>query len=296
MLNHDDINTTVCTRVFGFLLTFGMLISMIACQSPQTWSLDSTSDRADATAQVPSPVELAPDAVETPKPVLPIDGTATVTEVAAPPLSAADAEVAVSLGFDPAVIADLVHRPLYTFSNAEVDRYLRFLHATMPGLRDRVVHLARKNLGQSYEIYLLGEAPFELYDPQPIYSIAKSDCVVYAEHTFAMALSLDWPTFMAMLQRIRYTDGRIEVVTRNHYTEADWNAQNTWLVDDLSDDLPTRLVKTYTQRVDRAQLYHKRYRIVKDIPVETITCGYVPVEHALEAGEYLHKKATWSTS
>ena len=177
--------------------------------------------------------------------------------------------------------------PLYTFSNAEVDRYLRFLHATVPGLRDRVVHLARKNLGQPYEIYLLGESPFELYDPQPVYSIAKSDCVVYAEHTLAMALSPDWPTFMAMLQRIRYTEGRIGVVTRNHYTEADWNVQNTWLVDDLSDDLPARLTDHYTQRVDRAALFRQRYQIVKDLPVETITCGYVPVEHALEAGGYL---------
>ena len=85
-------------------------------------------------------------------------------------------------------LAALSAKPLYQFTEAEVGSYLAQLHATEPDLRKRVVHLARKNLGQPYELYLLGEMPFETYDPQPLYSLTKSDCLVFAEHTYAMAL------------------------------------------------------------------------------------------------------------
>src|SRR5687767_7289935 len=105
---------------------------------------------------------------------------------------------------DAAVIAPLHDKPLYQFSEREVDAYLRHLSATEPDLRKRIIHLARKNLAQPYELYLLGEAPFEQTDPQPIYCLDRSDCVVFAEHTLAMALSKDFPSFMSMLQRIRY--------------------------------------------------------------------------------------------
>jgi hypothetical protein len=104
---------------------------------------------------------------------------------------------------DEARLAALDAKPLYQFSEKDVDLYLRHLHATEPDLRKRVVTLARKNINQPYELYLLGESPFESIDPQPVYCLAKSDCVVFAEHTLAMALSDSWPQFMTMLLRIR---------------------------------------------------------------------------------------------
>lgn len=201
----------------------------------------------------------------------------------APPLAPADAEVAESLGLDPDRIAELADRPLYTFERRDVDAYLRYLHATMPDLRDRVAHLARKNLGQPYEIYLLGEAPFELHDAQPILSIDRSDCVVFAEHTYAMALSHDWTSFVTMLQRIRYERGRIGLLTRNHYTEADWNPHNAWLVEDLIDTLPDELTASYPLKVDRAAFFKKRYGLDTGHLVETLEVGYVPADHAVEA-------------
>ncbi|HVT29971.1 MAG TPA: N-acetylmuramoyl-L-alanine amidase-like domain-containing protein, partial [Lacipirellulaceae bacterium] len=141
------------------------------------------------------------------------------------------------MGLDKNEIAKLVDKPLYKCSEGEVDKYLRFLSATEPNLRTRVVQLARKNIGQPYELFLLGEMPFETYDPQPIYCLSKSDCLVFTEHTYAMALSHDWPSFMRMLQRIRYRDGQLGVATRNHYTEADWNISNRWLVKDITKEL-----------------------------------------------------------
>ena len=107
-----------------------------------------------------------------------------------------------------------------SITEAEVDKYLKFLSATEPDLRKRIVHLARKNIGQPYEIYLLGEMPFEPYDPQPIYCLTKSDCLVFTEHTYAMALTDNWPAFMRMLQRIRYRDGQLGVAAGHRVDRA----------------------------------------------------------------------------
>ena len=193
-----------------------------------------------------------------------------------PEPTAAPAKVAAKP--DAAVIAPLQDKPLYQFAEREVDAYLRHLSVTEPDLRKRIIHLARKNLAQPYELYLLGEAPFEQTDPQPIYCLDRSDCVVFAEHTLAMALSKDFPSFMTMLQRIRYKDGQIGVTTRNHYTEADWNVNNRWLVTDVTKRLGGDAVMAFSQKVDRAKFFKTRYKLDETMPVETIQETFIPYE------------------
>jgi hypothetical protein len=169
-------------------------------------------------------------------------------------------------------------KPLYQFTEREVDVYLRELHASEPDLRKRILHLARKNIEQPYELYLLGEAPFEKTDPQPVYCLQRSDCVVFVEHTLAMALSRDFPSFMSMLQRIRYKDGQIGVTTRNHYTEADWNVNNRWLLTDETNRLGGEAVRKFSQDVDRAKFFKTRYKLEQTMPVETIHETFIPYE------------------
>ena len=47
-------------------------------------------------------------------------------------------------------------KPLYQFTETETGLYLGHLQSTEPDLRKRIMHLARKNIGQPYELYLLG--------------------------------------------------------------------------------------------------------------------------------------------
>jgi hypothetical protein len=182
------------------------------------------------------------------------------------------------LGLDSKQIADLIDKPLYKFTESEVDTYLKFLSATEPELRKRILHLARKNIGQPYELYLLGEMPFEPYDPQPIYCLGKSDCLVFTEHTYAMALSRDWPSFMKMLQRIRYRDGQLGVATRNHYTEADWNISNRWLVEDITARLAGDTAVKFSETIDRSKFLKGRYKLNVSIPIEKHDDLYLPYQ------------------
>ena len=187
------------------------------------------------------------------------------------------------LGLDAAEVGKIVDKPLYECSEAEVDQYLKFLSATEPDLRKRIVHLARKNIGQPYELYLLGEMPFEPYDPQPIYCLGKSDCLVFSEHTYAMALSPDWPSFMRMLQRIRYRDGKLGVTTRNHYTEADWNISNRWLVEDLTAELAGDKAVKFREAIDRSKFFKNRYKLDVKVPVEQHEDIYLPYQEIARA-------------
>jgi hypothetical protein len=182
------------------------------------------------------------------------------------------------LQLDASEVAKLIDKPLYKFTEADVDQYLKFLSATEPDLRKRIVHLARKNIGQPYELYLLGEMPFEPYDPQPIYSLGKSDCLVFSEHTYAMALSRDWPSFMRLLQRIRYRDGQLGVATRNHYTEADWNISNRWLVEDITAKLAGDTAVKFTESIDRSKFLKNRYKLDVKLPVEKHEDRYLPYQ------------------
>ncbi|MEM1447145.1 MAG: N-acetylmuramoyl-L-alanine amidase-like domain-containing protein [Planctomycetota bacterium] len=141
----------------------------------------------------------------------------------------------------------------------EVDTFVAELQNDHDQLRDRVLVAAHRQLGQPYDIYLLGEFPFEIDDPQPLFHLEESDCVVFVEHTYAMALSDNWAEFFAYLQRIRYIDGRIGVATRNHYTEPQWNPNNHWLVEDVTADVASDDAVPFVAKANVAKLLRNRF-------------------------------------
>ncbi|MCY7388155.1 MAG: DUF1460 domain-containing protein [Burkholderiales bacterium] len=191
-------------------------------------------------------------------------------------LTPAQILAATTVGMSVEALTTLIDKPLYRMKPEEVGHYLAYLRRAEPDLRARVVHLGRKNIGQPYELYLLGEFPYETVDDQPLFSLEKSDCVVFAEHTYAMALAESWEDFFWLLQRIRYRDGVIGVVTRNHYTETDWNPQNAWLFTEISAGLAGERAATYPLTVDRSRFLRNRYKLDRAIAVQTTTEAYVP--------------------
>lgn len=193
------------------------------------------------------------------------------------PLSEHDIEICSRLKIDEEKLMRMKGKPIYEFSEQELGTYLGYLQEKIPELRERIQHLARKTVGQDYRIFLLGEFPFELYDRDPLYSLKESDCVVFSEHMYAMALGHDWPSFFTLLQRIRYRDGEIGMLTRNHYTIADWDRNNAWLVEDVTEELGGAHAVQATMQVNRARFFEK-YGIGQDIPPETVVFSYIPYE------------------
>ena len=162
-----------------------------------------------------------------------------------------------------------------TFSEQDLDHYLKW-YATQPdSLTGRVIHFARQSVGQRYQLFVLGEFPYELTDPDPLYCLKASDCVTFVEQTYAMALSHDWPSFFRTLQKIRYKDGAIGFETRNHFTEADWNVNNAWLFEDVTATLTNGAAATMKSRIDRAAFFRKA-GIERSDPVQIMEGPYVP--------------------
>jgi hypothetical protein len=170
---------------------------------------------------------------------------------------------------------DLRAAPLYSFNPPELAVYLRWLSQQEMPLGERVALLARRNIGQPYRLGLLGEFPFELYDPDPMCCLAAGDCVTFVEQTYAMALSHDWASFFRLLQRIRYKEGRVGLATRNHFMEADWNVHNAWLFDDITMALSRGNPAAMRVRIDRSALL-ARHGIAADVPIEIIADMYLP--------------------
>lgn len=210
------------------------------------------------------------------------------------PLTSKQATLAEEIGVSEEEMQVILGHQLYELSPRQTDQYMRYLHATEPDLRERIGMIAEKNLGQPYELYLLGESPFEPYDDQPLYELAKSDCVVFAEHAYAMGLSDHWAEFFTTLQHIRYNEGQVGVVTRNHYTEYDWNRNNSWLVDDISEELAGGDTEYYTQVVNKERFFAKRYKLDVPLEKEKIEEAYIPVAHVpaisdqLQTGDFVN--------
>jgi hypothetical protein len=166
--------------------------------------------------------------------------------------------------------------PLYQQSEAQIDRFLRNLAAREPDLRRRVVVIARGFVGQPYKLGVLGEGGREPYDPDPLYCLTASDCVTFVEQTYALALSPAWSDFLPTLHRIRYRNGEVGILTRNHFTEADWNVNNAWLFDDITNKLAGgRASVPLRQRIRRAAFFRK-LGVPSDVRDEDFVGNYVP--------------------
>jgi hypothetical protein len=206
--------------------------------------------------------------------------------------------IAIQVGLSKEELIPILAKQIYQMTPREAGRYIRYMQVAEPDFGARIAAIGRKNIGQPYMLNLLGEFPYELHDALPMFSLEQSDCVVFSEHTYAMALSSSWEEFFWMLQRIRYKDGVIGVATRNHYTEVDWNVNNAWLVHDISADLGGSATASYMMTVDRANFLKKRHHTESTFPLQTSEQFYVPKERVamiaeqLQQGDYVNVIST----
>lgn len=257
-------------------------VACAACQSPSP-SADSPAPGSPAEKRA--------------RPASPLSGPRTAyASPNAPAPTTAPRTLSPVVTTRPAVgsIDELQRKPLYGFNEYEVDAYLRHLHRTEPDLRRRLAHLGRKNIGQPYQIFLLGEFPYELYDADPMYCLTRSDCVTFSEHTYAMALGHDWPSFFALLQRLRYKDGRVGMVTRNHETITEWDRNNAWLFEDVTKTLGGGTAWITLHGEWKPAEFFAQFGIGQDRPDVEIVDAYIPrdriasIEPELMDGDFVN--------
>jgi hypothetical protein len=123
-----------------------------------------------------------------------------------------------------------------------------------PDLVDRFVEASRLLLGIPYANGPLGEGDVGGPDPDPRVDLTRADCVTYLEESLALALSArrSEEDFLRILDAIRYRNGEVGFVTRNHFTMRDWVPANKWLLDDVTASVGEGHTETVRKTIDRA--------------------------------------------
>ena len=81
-------------------------------------------------------------------------------------------------------------------------------------------------IGRKYLLGSLGEGNNSFYDQSPLYRTDAFDCETYVDTVLAIALAKDPETFKQRINQIRYRNGHVSYIDRNHFTCLDWNKNN----------------------------------------------------------------------
>jgi hypothetical protein len=99
-----------------------------------------------------------------------------------------------------------------------------------------------------------GEGHFGTVDTAPIYNIHRFDCLTYIEHVLALAHSSNTDEFISQLQRMRYKDGKIDYLHRNHFFVIDWLANNK----DIATLIAPKEAVAVTRTISKASFFSRK--------------------------------------
>ena len=93
-------------------------------------------------------------------------------------------------------------------------------------MADRVDAISREFVGKPYLLGALGEGSDARYDQKPRYRTDAFDCDTYVTTVLALALAKDEQSFPQCMAKVRYKEGKIDFISRNHFMSLDWNPNN----------------------------------------------------------------------
>ena len=184
-----------------------------------------------------------------------------------------------------------VAMPLWQMSESDLDHYLKEAASKNAPFSQRLAEVVHDSVGMPYADGPLGEGPDGRYDKDPLMDPHRVDCVTFVEQSVALAASSSYQDAFALLQRIRYQDGKIDYETRNHFMISDWLAHNAWCRD-VSRDLgvsPTLLTRTISRRGFFQRV--KAPELGKRTADQDVTIHYIPTASASAAETQLPSPA-----
>lgn len=147
----------------------------------------------------------------------------------------------------------------------------------MPARLDKI---SIQFMGKPYLLGALGEGPNGEYDQFPLYRTDVFDCETYVDTVLAIALASNPDQFKKYINQIRYHNGHVSFVERNHFTCLDWNVNNQHqgFVKDITTTLHNQknqpVAKYARAQIDKAAWYKQispaRVRINNASPEENL--------------------------
>lgn len=147
---------------------------------------------------------------------------------------------------------DLYLQQLYTQSNVEKLERL--------SIQRRVEYFSGLFLGRPYLGGALGEGAQSAFDNDPLYRFDAFDCTTFVETVTALSLSRSDLDFKKNMNAIRYSGGRVSLVSRNHFTSADWNpnVEKIGILKDVTADIGKTEVTSLETLIDKRAWYEKQ--------------------------------------
>ena len=182
-------------------------------------------------------------------------------------------------------------KPTYQMVASDLTELMQYGNKNYPDISQRIEYYSTRALGTPYLIFNLGEGAACNPDPDPTIDFARVDCMTLCEHMLALAISGNYQNMYTNLQKIRYKNGVIKYVMRNHYTIADWLPNNSWLLSDVTKEIGGDLTKKMTKTIDRPNFYKTNGVPEEELTnapgKEDVTADYVPTENLLKIKEKL---------
>lgn len=173
-----------------------------------------------------------------------------------------------------------------SISEEYLDREIPLICQEYESIYQRIEYYSKLFLGTEYVLGPLGEGKDAFPDTDPLYDFDKVDCVTFCEQVIALSIAKEgFDDFLDILQHIRYSQGKVDYISRNHYTYTDWIPNNSWLCNNITPSFPQ--TEVMIEEIDRENFLRNNNVILDySIPIDIVQCSYVPVNE-IEAIEDL---------
>jgi hypothetical protein len=105
--------------------------------------------------------------------------------------------------------------------------WISFCFATeKPDLNSQVIKISDRFLGKPYLLGALGEGNNGDFDQRPIYRDDRFDCQTLVSTVLAVLNSNSPEELEKNIIKINYQNDQVSFLTRNHFTNLDWNVKN----------------------------------------------------------------------
>jgi len=158
------------------------------------------------------------------------------------------------------------YSPPYNYKEAGIEKLIETL--SNQSLEKKVEAISHHFLGRRYIRWPLGEGFIGKYDHAPLYRFDRFDCTTYIETVIALAQSNSLKEFIITLNKIRYKNGKISFLNRNHFPIIDWIPNNinqnviTDITSKVADQFPVEKASTLIDKREWfLSLPYSRFRV-----------------------------------
>lgn len=172
----------------------------------------------------------------------------------------------------------------FSFKNASLPTIDLFLSVTYHEyrLQQRIERISSSFLGTPYKLGVLGEGSNGCVDNDPLYSFAYVDCTTFIEQVIACAISKNVSSAIDTLQKVRYNNGNISYMQRNHFISCDWLPNNmaAGYIADITKTIGGEHITSINAEINKKKWFEyqlKKASIDEKQIIKKVSIHYIPV-------------------